>query len=258
MSETGFVNAGYNVPEIKGLHFQCTLSQHAFFYFQGPAIVNGKPVDSGACILYPGGTPHNYSTLNGFVNSYIGFYAPEELFSKLSIATNRVLHPENCEEINNILLDILQEDTERRRGYEEAINSLILRLLIAISRGTEQKNERQSHADAMKKMATLRKRYLSDIVNVPDINELICTSGFSRTQFYRLYTLFFRTSPKDDLIRMRLESARELIRSEPDKKMYEVATACGFNDVPNFFRFFKKRYGYTPKNYANALKMDME
>lgn len=256
MSETGFVNVGYNVPEIKGLHFQCTLSQHAFFYFQGPALVNGKAVDSGACILYPGGVQHNYATLNGFVNSFIGFYAPDELFSKLSIATNRVLYPENCEEINNLLLEILQENTERRRGYEEAVNSLILRLLIAISRGTEQKNERESHANAMKKMAQLRKQYLSDIVNVPDINELIHASGFSRTQFYRLYSLFFHSSPKDDLIRIRLESARELIRSEPDRKMYEVAAMCGFNDMPNFFRFFKRRYGYTPKDYAKAAQSE--
>ena len=258
MNEISFVNVGYNVPEIKGLYFQCTLSQHAFFYFQGPAIVNGREVDSGACILYPGGTQHNYTTLNGFVNSYIGFYVPDELFSRLSIATNRILFPDNCEEINNILLEILQEDTERRRGYEEAINSLIQRLLIAIARGIEQKSERQYYADSLKKMTKLRRLYLSDIVNVPDINELISTSGFSRTQFYRLYSLFFHISPKEDLIKTRLESARELIRLYPDKKMYEVAIACGFNDVPNFFRFFKKRYNYTPKDYANAIKMDVK
>ena len=254
MQEICFVNAGYNVPEIKGLRFQCTLSQHAFFYFQGPAIVNGKEVDSGACILYPGGTAHNYITLNGFVNSYIGFFAPYELFSKLSIGTGKILYPDNCGEINDILLNIIEEDTERRRGYDEAINALILRLLIAISRGTEQKNEKRVNTDVLDKMTELRALYLSDLSSVPDINELIRLSGFSRTQFYRLYAFFFHVSPKDDLIRTRLESAREIIRSEPDKKMYEVASMCGFNDVPNFFRFFKRRYGYTPKDYAKAAK----
>lgn len=52
MRDIGFINGGYNVPELNGLHFQCTLSQHAFFFFQGPALVNGKAVDYGACILY--------------------------------------------------------------------------------------------------------------------------------------------------------------------------------------------------------------
>ena len=49
MSEIKFVNAGYNVPEFKSLRFHWALNQHAFLYFQGPAIVNGKKIDSGAC-----------------------------------------------------------------------------------------------------------------------------------------------------------------------------------------------------------------
>ncbi len=252
MNDIGFVNVGYNVSELKGLHFQWTLSQHAFFYFQGPAMVNGEKVDSGACILYPGGTPHNYITLNGFINSYIGFYAPEDIFQELAICTDRILYPDNCMEINNILLDILNEDSERRRGYDKAINSLILRLLVAISRGTEQKKE--ANVEVLDKMTSLRTTYLADLVNVPDIDELIHDFGLSRTQFYRLYSHYFHASPKDELIWARLEQSRELIRSDPYKKMYEVAAACGFNDIPNFFRIFKRRYGYTPKDYAKAAK----
>ena len=252
MKDIGFVNVGYNVHELKGLRFQWTLSQHAFFYFQGPALVNGEEVDSGACILYPGGTPHNYITLSGFVNSYIGFYAPDDIFQELEIGTNRILYPNNCLEINHILLDILNEDAERRRGYDKAINSLILRLLVAISRGTEQ--EKEANDDSLNKMTSLREIYLADLVNVPNIDELIRDFGLSRTQFYRLYTHFFHASPKDELIWARLERARELIRSDPDKKIYEVAAACGFNDAPNFFRIFRRRYGYTPKDYAKAAK----
>ncbi len=252
MNDIGFVNVGYNVSELKGLHFRWTLSQHAFFYFQGPAMVNGEKVDSGACILYPGGTPHNYSTLNGFINSYIGFYAPEDIFQELTIGTDRILYPNNCMEINNILLDILNEDSARHRGYDKAINSLILRLLVAISRGTEQKKE--ANVEVLNKMTSLRSAYLADLVNVPDIDELIHDFGLSRTQFYRLYSHYFHASPKDELIWARLEQSRELIRSDPYQKMYEVAAACGFNDIPNFFRIFKRRYGYTPKDYAKAAK----
>lgn len=252
MNDIGFVNVGYNVHELKGLHFKWTLSQHAFFYFQGPAILNGEAVDSGACILYPGGTPHNYSTLNGFINSYIGFYAPDDIFQELAIGTNSILYPDNCIEINNILLEISNEDAERRRGYDKAINSLILRLLVIISRGTEQ--EKEANYDSLNKITSLRTIYLEDLVNVPDIDELIHDFGLSRTNFYRLYSHFFHASPKAELIWARLEHARELIRSDPDKKMYEVAAVCGFKDIPNFFRIFKRRYGYTPKDYAIAAK----
>ena len=37
-----------------------------------------------------------------------------------------------------------------------------------------------------------------------------------------------------------------------------IECSDAFNDVPNFFRFFKKRYNYTPKDYANAIKMDVK
>ena len=252
MSEIKFVNAGYNVPEFKSLRFHWALNQHAFLYFQGPAIVGGKKIDSGACILYTKGTLHDYVTLSGFVNSYIGFHAPDELFSKLSVKTNRIIYPKNCGEINDVLREICRENSDRRHGYDEAINSLILRLLVVISRGTVQKSESYIDPDLKNKMITLRTKYLADIVNVPDINDIIRDSGLSRTRFYKLYSYLFHVSPKDDLIWARLKKARELISSDPGMKLYEVAGACGFNDAPHFFRSFKNRYGYTPKDYANA------
>ncbi len=52
--------------------------------------------------------------------SYIGFYAPDDIFRELSIGTDLILYPDNYAEINNILPEILQEDTERRRGYDKA------------------------------------------------------------------------------------------------------------------------------------------
>ena len=103
MDTIRFVNAGYNVAEPRSLTFKWALNQHAFLYFQGPVIVNGKECTSGACILYKKGTPHDYVTLKGFVNSYIGFYVPTDLFTKLNIKTDKVIYPDNCDEINDII-----------------------------------------------------------------------------------------------------------------------------------------------------------
>lgn len=254
MKEFEFVNAGYNIPEFSGLRFNWCLYQHAFLYFQGPAIVNGKRVDAGACILYKKYTVHDYVTLNGFVNSYIGFQAPEEIFSSLGIKCDKVIFPDNCEEINKIIFDICREDSKRRRGWSEEITALIIKLLVAVSRGTEAKTYSSKETDVKKKMSFLRAEYLAAFNSAPDIDEIIRRSGFSRTRFYRLYNQFFHVSPKDDLIRTRLDTARSLIRENPSKKMYEIASLCGFTDIPHFFRLFKKRYGYTPKDYARAVQ----
>ncbi len=254
MDEIRLINVGLDVPEIKGLRFTPTLSWHAFFYFQGPVVIGGKKYGGGACILYPAGMPHDYETLAGFVNSYIGFIAPAELFAKLSMRPGKVIFPDNCREINNVLFDIKGEMTARRRGWEEVTNGLILKLLATVSRGIE--IERIPQGELSVKFTALREKYLSNIDGETKIDEIIAESGCSRTNFYRLYTRFFHVSPKDDLIRAKLQKARELILANPEEKLYKIAYVCGFNDITHFSRMFKRRYGYSPSDYVKAAKTE--
>lgn len=256
MNEIRFVNAGYNVAEPNSLTFRWALNQHAFLYFQGPVLVNGIEYSSGACILYKGGTPHNYKTLRGFVNSYIGFYAPEDLFKSLNIKCDEIIFPSNCGEINDILFSVCTENATKSFGYEISLNARILDLLVAIGRGTNSTEMNSQASDLKNKMSRLRSTYLADIKNPPDFELLLKEWGFSRTQGYKLYSSFFHSSPKEDLIWARLEKSRNLMTMNPDLKIYEIAEMCGFCNISHYFRIFKSRYGYTPKEYSNALKSD--
>ena len=258
MDDIKFINAGYNYPEYKSLKFNWCLYQHAFLYFQGPVIVNGKKEDSGACILYPKYMVHDYVTLDGFVNSYVGFQAPEELLQKLSIKTGKVVYPDNCGEINEIIRQMCHENANRRVGSDEILQSLILKLLVTFARGTETEKVRKKTFDEKEKMTLLRSEYLSNLENTPDLEKLIKHSGFSRTQFYKLYSRFFNITPANDLMWARLEKARALISDDPDIKIMEVAIKCGFKEPTYFFKIFKKMYGYTPKDYANARKLNLK
>lgn len=254
MDEITFVNAGFNVAEPPNIHFNYTTPRHLFLYFQGSVIVNGKEETSGACIIYTKDSLRDYSTQNDFVNSYMSFTAPMELFSKLNIKTNKVLYPTNCGNINDILFKICSESATRERGYEEKFQSLILDLLVTVSRGTNQADSHKNF-DLKNRISAIRTEFLSDVVNPPDFNTLLKDAGISRTQGYKLYSKFFHTSPKEDLIWSRLEKARHLIQTNPDIKIYEVVELCGFSNTSHFFRTFKSRYGYTPKDYANAIKV---
>lgn len=258
MKEIKFVNAGHNVHEPRSLSFHWALPQHAFLYFQGPVIVNGREVNSGACILYKCGTRHNYVTLKGFVNSYIGFHAPESLLAKLNIKTDKIIYPDNCREINSIIFDICQENSSKKRGFEENIQASVLKLLVAISRGTNIEDTVLKNSDMLDKMNSIRTEFLTNVASPPGFEELLKKKGISRTQGYKLYSRFFHSSPREELIWARLENSRNLIRMNPDMKIYEIAESCGFTNIPHFFRLFKQRYGYTPKDYANAIKLDNE
>ncbi|MBQ6795481.1 MAG: helix-turn-helix transcriptional regulator [Clostridia bacterium] len=258
MKSISFINAGYNVAEPRRLHFKWALNQYAFLYFQGPVMVSGKEYGSGSCILYKTGTPHDYITLKGFVNSYIGFNAPDEIFSLLDIKLDKVIFPNNCDEINDILFNICRENSMAEHGYEISLKARILDLLVAISRGTNPDYKTHKTSDIKNRISVVRSEFLSDIVSPPEFETLLIKHGFSRTQGFKYYSQFFHSSPKEDLIWARLEKSRNLMKLNPDMKIYEIAEQCGFSNIPHFFRIFKTRYGCTPKDYINALKLDNE
>ena len=48
------------------------------------------------------------------------------------------------------------------------------------------------------------------------------------------------------LMHLRLEKAREMLISQPDKSVSEIAVLCGFEEGGYFTKAFKQQYGVTP------------
>lgn len=59
----------------------------------------------------------------------------------------------------------------------------------------------------------------------------------------------------DYLLKVRMEHAISMLRSEKDFKMYEIAESVGIgNNVKYFYQLFKKYTGMTPKEYKENMK----
>lgn len=252
VEEIIFYGIGHNVAEVENLRFNWLApSHHVFYYFENPCIVKGKQTREHACIIFGNGEERNYATMKNFVNSYVGFIIPDKLFASFGLKTNSVFYPKNFEDINLTIKEIANENTHRRINYRQAMCALLLKLLTAASRGIDNvKNDFDSRIIAMEKV---RSKYLEDLAVEKDIDKLIAETTFSRTVFYELYQKFFHTTPKDDLIWSRLHHSRQLIVNT-DMKIYEIAAACGFENIGHFSRTFSKRFGYTPKDYAKAVR----
>jgi two-component system response regulator YesN len=52
----------------------------------------------------------------------------------------------------------------------------------------------------------------------------------------------------DFVNRIRIEKAKELLKSSPEK-VYKIAKTLGYDNTKYFFRVFKKVTGYTPEEY---------
>lgn len=76
--------------------------------------------------------------------------------------------------------------------------------------------------------------------------------GISKGYFMKLYKAQFGITFTDDLINVRLDKARNLLKST-NMRLAEIADNCGYNNIYHFMRQFKKKFGVTAMNYRNNL-----
>jgi AraC-like DNA-binding protein len=85
--------------------------------------------------------------------------------------------------------------------------------------------------------------------------EHVCAHGFiSASGLQRYFNRYYGISPKQYIIKLRLERAAELLLSE-GLSVKEIAFTCGFTDEKYFSRLFKKKYGYSPTHLKNGTDM---
>ncbi len=85
-----------------------------------------------------------------------------------------------------------------------------------------------------------------------DLNLTVATlaamCGISEVYFRKIFVHSFGVSPKEYMIRKRMEYAKQLIPLG-EIGISEIAELCGYSEPCHFSREFKKRFGVAPKNY---------
>ncbi len=101
-------------------------------------------------------------------------------------------------------------------------------------------------ADALKYMQEHYARPLQ-------MQELAARAGMSTDSFERLVRRVCYVSPKQFLLRVRLEAAVRLLR-ETSRSITEVAHECGYTDHSAFSRKFREVSGVTPLTYRQRVR----
>ena len=78
------------------------------------------------------------------------------------------------------------------------------------------------------------------------MREIAAMSGMSLRQMERQFRKLFGQTPQDFYRDLRLDHARNLIRST-DMSMFEIATACGFSSASYLARCHRRRFGRSPR-----------
>ncbi len=121
----------------------------------------------------------------------------------------------------------------------------------------------QSSSLFIDKCQSLRKkgkRPLSSLMNESfdkplTVEDFATLSGRSVTTFRRDFTRQFGISPKQWLIKMRLQKAKELLGSGNDK-VATVSTLSGYTDLPHFIKSFQREFNISPKQFAMRSRIE--
>ncbi len=78
--------------------------------------------------------------------------------------------------------------------------------------------------------------------------------GLDRSYLSSLFKEHIGMSPKEYIVSFRLANAAELMAFH-DFSPKQAAASCGYFDIFNFSKMFKKKYGVSPREYKAANKI---
>lgn len=82
------------------------------------------------------------------------------------------------------------------------------------------------------------------------VEELAKQMNLDRRYLSRLFKSQTGVSIQEYLVRVRLEESTRLLRQ--DRSVRETASLCGYEDVSNYSRMFKRRYGISPAQWKHS------
>ncbi len=152
---------------------------------------------------------------------------------------------EEAQELKHYFLELLQLEPVRQRRHERAA-VLFHEFCEACSRKLARSRRRVDPvAEELRQMleSSREEKFL--------LQEYAREREVSAAQLIRVFQAAYSCSPVEYRLRLRLDSARRLLRYS-DLSLKEIAGQLGFSDQYNFSNFFKRRVGVSPSEFRKT------
>lgn len=245
--------------QINSCGFQNTLTEHTVIRGEGRNDYHILLINSGVCealhkdklykltagnlIIYAPGEEQKYTFKSESTSLWCHFSGTivKELLESCNITSGvYFLDP------NKIIFESYSNLIQRfhQPGRNKLANASLLELIYYIAEvltNSEQKNE----SDFILPILTyINANYNKQIT----LEELAKKSGYSKSRFSHLFSIFTGTSPIKYQNDIRLKVSCEVLTST-ELSISAIAHSCGFSDPLYYSRIFKKKYNMTPTEY---------
>jgi AraC-like DNA-binding protein len=153
------------------------------------------------------------------------------------------------------LWSMLDEQSHRRSGYQEAMRSQLTLFLIACARLALEQGRRGPLPECTESEATveqLRREFDADPAAEVTVARLAQRVGWSPSHLCRVFRRHTGMSMLTYVQRQRINAAMVRLRSSTESVL-SIALGCGFNDPSFFSRTFRAIAGITPSDYRRRF-----
>ncbi len=138
--------------------------------------------------------------------------------------------------------------TDSRRGADALLRDELLALLLAAVVG--ERNDDAGKQDTPRGISAMRRLIDDDPARRLTLFDLARESGLSRFQVIRGFVKTTGFTPHAYIVQRRIDTARKLIIE--GMPLADAAVSSGFSDQSHLTRVFVRRYGVSPRAYADA------
>ena len=165
----------------------------------------------------------------------------------LDLIYNTPLSLPNIYSFMSIQQQIVYETKNCSDWSETAIDALLRYFLIKLVESMKLVREKYD-INAFERIHRLRNEIYREPNRPWNIREMAKSVNFSPSYFQRMYKTAFNTSCMNDVIRARIELAKNLL-IQTDLTSREIADQCGYQNETHFSRQFRQHTGVTPREY---------
>ena len=239
-----FINRRNGHPEYTFLHF-----------ITGTEIRLGEKTVSApehTCIIFKPGTPQYFYNGEPMLHDWMHLTGDvAELLERLKIPTDTLLYPQRSDFITEIMREMENEFYSQKSGREQLLRLKTEELFIKLARACLGEFEAAVDTSTAERIRKLRDEIFLSLGSHWTVSEMAAKVSLSESRFYGVYRSVYGTSPMDDLIRARIDAAKQAL-SFTSQSVGRIAESLGYNNLTHFTRQFKAMVGISPLAYRKT------
>lgn len=161
---------------------------------------------------------------------------------------------ETAAQLRELISECFDECSEKRPAYELVVRAKLYTMLAVLARHYSAENgmpQKLSLRNA-ESMEHAMNYILSHLDKPLTLSELAQQACMSRSAFSSTFKALNGVSAWDYITLQRIDRAQHLLETSA-MTVIEISESCGYNNIANFNRTFKRMTGKTPREYRRSM-----